>query len=262
MPITATPSQTFGAAETVTATKLNTLGAPTIADGQTYGFAAGSAALPGVTFDGDTNTGLYRPASDTVSVSLGGTERSRLAPSDALFLRNQSALLSGTVANADGSASIQFGNNGAASGWDKLVRVSSGASVLDVGPSGVAASSLSAPRVIGSGSVSVAAGSGAGTGASVSLTAGSNGLAGRIDMTTGTSPATGADWCTVTLPAAFPTSAWVSLTGANQEAAAALGSGNVFVKPNISTGTFVLRTGTSAPVGGVQYLFNYVVIGG
>ena len=39
---------------------------------------AGSAASPAVTTTGDTNTGIYFPAADTVALSTGGTERARV----------------------------------------------------------------------------------------------------------------------------------------------------------------------------------------
>jgi hypothetical protein len=40
--------------------------------------ASGTAALPGVTFSGDTNTGFWRPAADTLAASTNGTERLRI----------------------------------------------------------------------------------------------------------------------------------------------------------------------------------------
>ena len=36
-------------------------------------FGAGSAAAPSMTFDGDSNTGFYRPGADSIGVSCGGT---------------------------------------------------------------------------------------------------------------------------------------------------------------------------------------------
>lgn len=40
--------------------------------------SAGSAALPSVTTTGDTNTGIWFPAADTVAISTGGVERFRI----------------------------------------------------------------------------------------------------------------------------------------------------------------------------------------
>lgn len=37
--------------------------------------ALGSASAPGVAFDGDTNTGIYSPGADQVSVATGGVQR-------------------------------------------------------------------------------------------------------------------------------------------------------------------------------------------
>ena len=41
-------------------------------------FAIGTAASPAITFIGDTNTGIYSPAADTIAFTEGGTERMRL----------------------------------------------------------------------------------------------------------------------------------------------------------------------------------------
>jgi hypothetical protein len=41
-------------------------------------FPAGTVALPSITTTGDTNTGVYFPAADTVGVTTGGTERMRI----------------------------------------------------------------------------------------------------------------------------------------------------------------------------------------
>ena len=40
--------------------------------------AAGSASAPSLSFTGDSNTGLWSPAADTVAASTGGTERMRI----------------------------------------------------------------------------------------------------------------------------------------------------------------------------------------
>ena len=41
-------------------------------------FAAGTAALPAITTTGDTNTGMFFPAADTIAFAEGGTEAMRL----------------------------------------------------------------------------------------------------------------------------------------------------------------------------------------
>lgn len=45
------------------------------------GMIAGSAALPGIFISGDTNTGLYSSALDTIDFSTSGTRRMTIAPS-------------------------------------------------------------------------------------------------------------------------------------------------------------------------------------
>lgn len=63
----------------------------------------GSAGLPGISFAGDDDTGLFRQASDVIGVSLGGTERLRY--SAAAF-----AFQEATTISAAGNT-ITFGEN-------------------------------------------------------------------------------------------------------------------------------------------------------
>jgi len=56
---------------------------------------SGTAAAPGIAFDGDSNTGIYRPGADQVAISTAGTERMRIT-SDAY------------VRLASGTGGIQF----------------------------------------------------------------------------------------------------------------------------------------------------------
>ena len=44
----------------------------------TSAFAAGSAASPSITFTGDTNTGIFSPAADTIAFTEGGVESMRI----------------------------------------------------------------------------------------------------------------------------------------------------------------------------------------
>ena len=41
-------------------------------------FSAGTAALPSITFSGDTNTGVFAPAADTIAFTEGGAESVRI----------------------------------------------------------------------------------------------------------------------------------------------------------------------------------------
>jgi hypothetical protein len=51
------------------------------AGGASISSAAGTAAAPTFSFSGDTDTGWYHPAADTLAASTGGTERIRISPS-------------------------------------------------------------------------------------------------------------------------------------------------------------------------------------
>lgn len=60
---------------------------------------AGSAAAPAMTFTGDPDTGLSRPAADTLTVATGGQERARVDSSGRFILgRNASTTLNGNQA--------------------------------------------------------------------------------------------------------------------------------------------------------------------
>ena len=82
-----TPGVVNTAGETI-ATTLAVTGASTLTGAVTASttlavtgvstFAAGTALLPALTTTGDTNTGLWFPAADTVAASTGGTERMRI----------------------------------------------------------------------------------------------------------------------------------------------------------------------------------------
>ena len=52
--------------------------AVTVDASQRTAFVAGTAALPAITTTGDTNTGIFFPAADTIAFSEGGVESMRL----------------------------------------------------------------------------------------------------------------------------------------------------------------------------------------
>jgi len=77
-----------GKATTDTLTN-KTLTSPTISGVAT--FAAGSAAAPAITTTGDTNTGIFFPAADTIAFSEGGTEAARIDSSGNLLVGTTTA---------------------------------------------------------------------------------------------------------------------------------------------------------------------------
>jgi hypothetical protein len=82
---------------------------------QTVQFAAGSASTPSITTTGDTNTGIFFPAADTIAFSEGGTEAARFDSSGNLLVGTSSGFGSGTyglrvsntAANGFGTLSLQ-----------------------------------------------------------------------------------------------------------------------------------------------------------
>ena len=68
--------------------------AMTIGTGQQVAVTLGSAAAPAITFAGDTNTGIFSPAADTIAFSEGGVESGRFDSSGNLLVGTTSALYS------------------------------------------------------------------------------------------------------------------------------------------------------------------------
>ena len=72
----------------------------TIDTSQRAAFVAGTAALPAITTTGDTNTGMWFPAADTIAFSEGGTESMRINSSGNLLVN--------TTSNYFGRISVAF----------------------------------------------------------------------------------------------------------------------------------------------------------
>ena len=100
----------------ILALQTNGTTAVTVDENQRAAFVAGTAALPAITTTGDTNTGIFFPAADTIAFSEGGVEAMRIdssgnvgigtaSPSYKLDVRSSLAVL-------DGSANIGFYANG------------------------------------------------------------------------------------------------------------------------------------------------------
>jgi hypothetical protein len=104
----------------------------TINSSQGVEFLAGTAALPAITTTGDTNTGIFFPAADTIAFAEGGVEAMRIDSSGNLGVGTTSPGVFGvsskniTVANSSGYPYLQLqgssGNGGAIDFGDTSVR--------------------------------------------------------------------------------------------------------------------------------------------
>ena len=83
-----TPGVVNTAAETI-ATTLAVTGVTTL--------QAGTAALPALTTSGDTNTGIFFPAADTIAFSEGGAEATRITSNGSLLVGTSSQLVTGLL---------------------------------------------------------------------------------------------------------------------------------------------------------------------
>jgi hypothetical protein len=73
-------------------------------------FPAGTVSLPAITTTGDTNTGIFFPAADTIGFAEGGTERMRI-DSDGNVLVGTTGISTGTfkgIQNAAGGAGANY----------------------------------------------------------------------------------------------------------------------------------------------------------
>jgi hypothetical protein len=84
-------------ATTASTGAFTTLGASGVAT-----FSAGTVSAPAITTTGDTNTGIYFPAADTIAFTEGGTESMRIDSSGRLLV--------GTTSSNEAGANIQVNN--------------------------------------------------------------------------------------------------------------------------------------------------------
>ncbi len=81
-------------------------------------FGAGSAALPSMTFSGNTNTGLYSPGTNQVAVTTDGTQRLLVATDGAVTINAPTAnstglTVTGNTVGSNDAVVINQGNNAA-----------------------------------------------------------------------------------------------------------------------------------------------------
>jgi len=67
-------------------------------------FRAGTVSLPAITTTGDTNTGIFFPAADTVGVATGGTEKVRVASAGQIGIGGANYGTSGQVLTSGGAS--------------------------------------------------------------------------------------------------------------------------------------------------------------
>jgi len=94
------------------ALKVGNNGATTAMTANTSGnieFGAGTAALPAITTTGDTNTGVFYPAADTVGVATGGTEKVRVASAGQIGIGGANYGTAGQVLTSGGAAAAPSG---------------------------------------------------------------------------------------------------------------------------------------------------------
>ena len=93
-----------------------TTAAVTIDTSQRAAFVAGTAALPAITTTGDTNTGIFFPAADTIAFTEGGAEAMRIDSSGNVGIGTSSPNKQLSIAASTPTAQFQSTNTTVASG--------------------------------------------------------------------------------------------------------------------------------------------------
>jgi hypothetical protein len=159
-------------------------------------FSAGTAAAPSITTTGDTNTGIFFPAADTIAFAEGGVEAARFdssgnlgigtsSPGSKLEIRNDvlaTTSLDTTAIklynNLDGGSGIEFSNSVAAKSKISFGVTSTGAgtddSYLGFSTCANAGALTERARITSAGDLLVGATTGSGAGEILSVVGGNN----------------------------------------------------------------------------------------
>ena len=109
---TLTAGTTTSTAATITSATITTGTIPTLVATTLVTTGTGTAAAPAIVPTGDTNTGLFFPAADTIAASSGGTERVRIDSSGNVGI------------GATPSAKLHIFNNATAAANNEVLRLS------------------------------------------------------------------------------------------------------------------------------------------
>jgi len=107
-------------ANTAAAGSFTTLSASGVAT-----FSAGTVSLPAITTTGDTNTGIYFPAADTIAFTEGGTEAMRITSAGIVDIGGTSGGSAGELlvvegANSAGHRAARINNTSTTNGYSTL----------------------------------------------------------------------------------------------------------------------------------------------
>jgi hypothetical protein len=89
-------------------------------------FTSGSAAAPSISVSGDTNTGIFFPAADTIALTTNGTEDFRIGPSGQVGIQGANYGTAGQVLTSGGAAAAPSWATPATTGVNVQTFTSSG----------------------------------------------------------------------------------------------------------------------------------------
>ena len=90
---------------------LGSLSVGTLTVTDAFGFASGTVGAPGIFFNGDTNTGIFRPAADTIAFSTGGVEFMRADSGQTVLVATDMTVGSSSV-QPDGTLHVHTASAG------------------------------------------------------------------------------------------------------------------------------------------------------